>query len=127
MKSLPFWLASGAMLSTACAAINVSGTSVYTETFDALPAAPGRAEFNWTDNSTITGFYLHRSNTPPGQASLAGTLATAAARPFISDGSEIATLTPNFHGFLSLGAYNSSERALGFCPTGSDGSTNWSG
>src|SRR5688572_4302007 len=107
MKFLPFWLASAAVLSTAPAAINVNGTSVYTENFDALPAGPGRAEFNWTDNITITGFYLHRSNTPAGQASLAGTLGTAAARPFLSDGSEIATATPNFHGFLSLGAYGS--------------------
>src|SRR5688572_26431467 len=97
MKFLAFRLAFAAMPSTALSAINVSGTSVYTVNFDALPAGPGRAEFNWTDNSTITGFYLHRSNTPAGQASLAGTLATAAARPFISDGSEIATAAPNFH------------------------------
>ena len=113
---------------TVHAAIPVSGTAVYTQNFNTLPTGAARAEFNWTDDTSIQGFYLHRSNSPVApQNNLAGTLATAASRPVISDGSEVATAAPNFHGFLSLGAYNSTERSLGASPTTNDGATNWAG
>jgi hypothetical protein len=110
------------------AAISVSGTQVISQNFDTLPTGAHHTEFSWTDDTTIPGFYLHRSNSPASpQTNLAGTLATAAAQPFISDGSEVATVAPNFHGFLSLGIASGTERALGASPTTNDGATNWAG
>lgn len=115
------------LVSTATVAIDISGATVYQQSFDTLPTAASLSEFDWGDNFTIRGFYLHRSNTPSGEFSLAQGRYDAGDRPYVADGSVVPNGSPNYHGFLSLGAYNSADRALGFCPTGTDGSSNWSG
>ena len=120
-------LISALLLQAAGAAVNINGITNYVQSFNALPTGPGKAEFNWTDNTTIPGFYLHRTNKPAGTTNLAGALTVAASRPYISDGALAANAAPVAHGFLSLGAYSSTERALGFSPTGADGATNWAG
>src|SRR5688572_8667367 len=116
-----------ALTGMARAAINVSGTMVYEEPFNTLPTSSVRSEVNWTDNVSIRGFYLHRSNAPAGQTNLAGTLDTAGSRPYIADGSVVATTAPNFHGFLNLGVFGQTDRCLGSSPTTTDTTTNWSG
>lgn len=117
-------LLAAALTLPASAAVSINGNTLYQQNFDTLPTAAARAEFNWTDDVTIPGFYLHRTNAQP---YLAGALTTPASRPFISNGSEIATTAPNFHGFLDLGNYSNTDRALGACPTTNDGATNWTG
>ncbi len=125
---LPLWLGLAALTGVSHAAVNVSGTTTYNQNFDALSSAVHHTEFNWTDDTTITGFYLHRSNSPVApQNNLAGALTVAAERPFTADGSEVSTTAPNFHGFLSLGVDLNTDRALGFSPTGTDGPTHWAG
>lgn len=115
------------------AAIPVNGTTTYTQNFDTLPTAPSLSQFDWTDDVTLQGFYLHRSNAPAATNNLAGTLAVAGSRPYVASGSvqvngvTTAPTSPNYHGFQSLGAYSSTERSLGFCPTTNDGGTNWAG
>ncbi len=121
-------MSSLALLQHGLAAINVSGTMIYQQNFDALPTSGSLVEFDWQDDVTVPGFYFHRSNTPAGQTSLAGTLNVAGARPYIADGLTAAPNgTPNHHGLLSLGAFSEADRALGTCPTTNDGSTNWAG
>ncbi len=123
-------LALAAFAQATSAAININGSVTYTQDFNTLPTADttaGVVQFDWTDDVTIPGFYLHRSNTPAGQTSLAGTRSVNNERPHINDGSRAANGTPNFHGFLSLGPSNDPERALGYCPTTTDGGTNWAG
>lgn len=109
------------------AAIPVNGTTTYTQNFDTLPTAAALTEFSWTDDTTLQGFYLHRSNAPATTNNLAGALTATGSRPYIADGSVLANTTPNHHGFLSLGAFGSTERSLGSCPTTNDGGTNWAG
>jgi hypothetical protein len=109
------------------AAVNVTGTLLYQETFDGLPTAASLGQFNWQDDVTVPGFYFHRSNTPAGQTSLAGTLSVTDARPYVADGSLAPNGTPNHHGLLSLGFFSDTDRALGTCPTTNDGAANWAG
>ena len=109
------------------AAVDISGTTTYTQDFDSLPSASALQEFTWTDDVTIPGFFLHRTNAPAGQVNLAGSLFVAGSRPYIDDGSLPPTSPPNHHGFLSLGTFLSGEQSLGFSPTTQDGATNWCG
>ena len=126
LAALSLWAAG----SSVQAAIEINGSTTYVENFNSLPAAAARAEFNWTDDVTIRGFYFHRSNAPAGQSNLAGSLTTPGSRPYIADGSVTPSTAPNFHGFLSLGESfisDTQNRMPGFTPTTSDGTTNWSG
>jgi len=120
-------LISLASLLSSRAAVDVAGTMLYQQNFDGLPTAASITQFNWQDDVTVPGFYFHRSNTPAGQTSLAGTLSVEGARPFVADGSLAPNGTPNHHGLVSLGFFGDTERALGTCPTTNDGGANWSG
>ena len=82
-------------------AISISGIGSYTQNFDTLPTAAG---INWTDNSTIPGWY---SRTP--------TLTSPTLPIGVYDGGAAI-----ISGLLSVGNAASTERALGASPTSTD-------
>jgi hypothetical protein len=87
------------------AAVPLTGSSTFTENFNLLPATLVQ---EWIDNTTRPHWYLHRSN---------------AAAPFpvsllINDNNAATAWSA---GIYSLGATNSTDRALGSAPTGTLG------
>ncbi|HEX2747790.1 MAG TPA: hypothetical protein VHM91_07320 [Verrucomicrobiales bacterium] len=92
-----------------------SGALVYTQNFDTLPTESNNAAASsfWTDDSTLNGWSFYtagNSVTPTGPAGLSYTY-------YVSDGSAPPQTLPLQHGFYSLGAIASTDRALGLCPT----------
>gem|GEM_PF-3963657 len=87
----------------AFAAIPVTGPITYTQNFNTLPSV---TPVNWVDNSTLSGWWLHRDGTaPPNPASIQ-----------VSNGS-----TAWVANLYSLGATGNAERALGSAPTTNHG------
>ena len=89
----------------AFAQVPISGTTVYTQNFNSLPSEPSGTAIQWTNNQTLPGWFIHRSNASPRYFANNGTY-------YCADGSLPPNTAPFVHGHYNTGYDLDPDRSL---------------